>query len=376
MTTTGYKILIGTADLSTIFAPYVSGAQTNPTGYKVANGDDLSTIFAPYISGRKANPTGYKLANGDDLSDAFLPNSPAFPAVQPSLPSFGDFLCVDLDGSNMVMCSTKGGRPLGNTYTYLYWSNDSGETLNIARINGDIVKFFGCAAISGANAVAMGRIEGGTNNYYVSNDYGQTYVTATGGAGSAQAADGVTIDISGAIALWTNNGLSLYRSNDYGNTWTNIGNSGSGGFIKIYGSDVYVCRGAGLFYSTDSGLTYTKSTSSVGFVYGVVRCGSNLYVSSGTGMYKSTNNGMTLTSVTNPGGLSGLGGCAGRGTNGDFLWVGGGGGVNYYSNNGGVTWTTVSGVVSAYMTVATTTNIVSVSSDNGTFYYGRNAYIT
>jgi len=59
---TGYKV--GTADLNTIFAKYVSGVQATATGYKDGTAD-LNTIFAKYVSGQWATATGYKVGSND-----------------------------------------------------------------------------------------------------------------------------------------------------------------------------------------------------------------------------------------------------------------------------------------------------------------------
>lgn len=68
MSTTLFKV--DGIDLSTIFAPYISGTKASATGYSVIN-NDLSNIFAPYVSGTKASVTGYSV-NNNDLSNIFL----------------------------------------------------------------------------------------------------------------------------------------------------------------------------------------------------------------------------------------------------------------------------------------------------------------
>ena len=386
MATTGYKRLTGTADLSTLFDTYVSGTQANPTGYKLANGNDLSTRFAPYVSGTQVTATGYKLANGDDISTLFAPIIASFPTAQSSVPGIGNNVCVSMDGSNCVICC-QGGAPAGDTYTFLYWSNDFGATLTKATIGGVInQKFFGCVAISGQNAIAMGRLtSAGTNNFYLSSDYGKTYtMSATAGTG---AGSGGLIAMSGANAVWTAYQTNVYLSTNYGATWTSKGLYGNNVEVKMYGNNVYISAlNNGLQYSTNGGSTFTKSTL-LTTCSCVTQCGTNLYIAGPNIIYKSTNNGATGSVVWNNsliGNLLGMGSSPNSNptlTN-DFLIIandGGGtyGGKFHYSNNASGTVPTFTQVAIDIRTPSIYANTTRIIAGGYTgLNWGRNSYIT
>ena len=382
MTTTGFKNSVG-VDIGTLFDPYVSGSQATATGYLDLSGNDLSTRFAPYVSGSQSATTGYNIAAGSDLNAVFAPltpPAPAFPTLQSSVIGIGKYTAANLDGSNMVMCC-QGSLPVGDTYTYLYWSDNYASTLNKATINGSSTnKFFGCVAISGANAVAIGRLTSatGTTVCYVSSDYGKTYVSATGDVSSTPAS--ATITMSGAVALRGGYNETVYRSTDYGNTWTSIGFFGPIYNIKIYGNNAYICSGGnyGLYYSTNAGLTFTRSTVMPAQIYSITMVGTTLYIGGVDKIYKSTdygvNSSIILNSVNARNVLS-ITSCPA--TNGDFVWFGNEDtNLNYYSNNSGSTWTTVaSGVSKPCLSWATATRMIAGVGEGVGLYWGRNAYI-
>jgi hypothetical protein len=376
MTTTGFKNSVG-VDIGTLFDPYVSGTQATATGYLDLSGNDLSTRFAPYVSGSQSATTGYTITSGSDLNTVFAPPAPAFPTLQSSVPNIGKYTHVYLDGSNMVVCCA-GGLPTGDTYTYLYWSDNYASTLNIATINGSSTnKFFGCVAISGANAVAIGRLTSATGTIvcYVSSDYGKTYVSASGAVSSTSG----TITMSGAVALRGGYNETVYRSTDYGNTWTSVALFGGIINMKIYGNNAYICSANyGLYYSTNAGLTFTRSTIIPSAIYSVTMVGTTLYIGGANVIYKSTNYGVNVTTVlssANARNVNSITSCPA--TNGDFVWFGNEDtSINYYSNNSGSTWTTVAvGAAKPFLSWATATRMLTGATEGGGLYWGRNAYI-
>lgn len=390
MATTGYNILTGPADLSTVFDSYVSGTQVAPTGYKLANGDDLSTRFAPYVSGTQAAPTGYKLENGDDLRSVFAPTPPPFPTVQSSVPGIGTYNCVSMNGSNCVF-ATRGEVPTGSPHSYLYWSNDFGATVTRSTIGGSVQKFFGCVAISGQNAIAMGSVGTASTpaNFYLSTNAGVSYtVTSFSGQVAALAADEPYISIDGLNAIWGSYSTAPHYSSNAGASWT----ESTGGAIRvtsviISGDNAYFGTYVigGFYYSRNRGQNFTKNTT-VTNVNRIILCGSNLYIVGNNNIYRSTDHGVTISIITKPsftGFPSSITGFPG--TNGHFLWFAtDSGNVNYYTNNadstGTVTWTTVSNGVSNASTCAANGTRMIAGSGYGTFgsgiYWGRNAYIT
>jgi hypothetical protein len=279
----------------------------------------------------------------------------------------------------MVMCCA--GGLAGDTYTYLYWSDNYASTLNRATINGSsAVKFFGCVAISGANAVAIGRLTSATGTIacYVSSDYGKTYVTASGGSVSGTPG---AITMSGAIALRWAYTEAVYRSTDYGNTWTLVGYFGGIINMKIYGNNAYICSANyGLYYSTNAGLTFTRSTTHTTQIYSITMVGTTLYIGGYNVIYKSTNYGVNVTTIlssVDARNVTSITSCPA--TNGDFVWFGNEDtSINYYSNNSGSTWTTVAvGAAKPFLSWATATRMLTGvgSATAGGLYWGRNAYI-
>jgi len=308
------------------------------------------------------------------------PISSLFPTTQSTIPNFGNYVCVNLDGSNMVMCS-QGGSPAGDPYTFLYWSDNFGETLTKATIDGVInQKFFGCVAISGANAIAMGRkTSGGTNNFYLSSDYGKTYSIASG-AGTGSGINSL-ITMSGANAAYTAYQQEVYVSTNYGATWTSRGYALNNTDLKMYGNYLYLCAlspSGGLFYSTNLGVTFTKSSTNV-FTNCITQIGTTLYVGGTNVIYKSTNNGVSLTAIftsTSIGTTMAIASCSG--TSNDFIIVsndgsGIAGGKFNYSNDGGSTFQQVTFDLRAWTLHATPTRIVAGNFAN--LYWGVNRYI-
>jgi hypothetical protein len=392
MATTGYRLSTG-FDLSTVFDPYVSGTQSNPTGYQDASGNDLSTRFAPYVSGPQANPTGYKLSTGSDLSTVFTPNAPSFPVSRS--PLLGAYIFTSMDGPNIVVSTQS------SLNAFLYWSVDFGQTLNKATISTDGTtyveqQFFGCAAISGQYAVAMGRLtSGGANNYYFSSDYGRSYRLSSTTGQTAIEGSGTKIAISGTSAMWAVNGHPAYRANiDFSNntaTWTSVVPSAVNVDVSMFGTNAYVCCNTnnnasnGFQYSTNYGQTFTKNTNIPGAIACCKQIGTNIYVATTTAIYKLTGGpGSIPTNVCSGaslGGASGfvlaIGGCT-RSSGDDFILFYTLSNGAYYSNNGGISFVLASPSLNIFpLSVhANSTRIISGGQTNSTFYWGKNAYIT
>jgi hypothetical protein len=366
-------------DLSDLFAPYVTGTIGAQTGYKDLAGNDLNTLFAPYTSGATVRTTRYLDLSRNDLNTRFAP-FPSFPTVQSSVPNMGGNVCVDMDGVNCVVSTTMGGSPAGDTYTFLYWSNNACVTLNKATINGNAnQKFWGCVAISGPNAIAMGRLtSSGTNTFFLSNDYGKTY-TSTSGQVAGQGYR-VFINISGSIAVWGNSdGGPVYYSTNAGLTWATSNLNTYVNAIAIYGNNVYVCSATDKFwYSTNGGQSFTRNINyPSSTANAVVQIGTNIYIGSVQYIYKLTTANLSATpSIAFTVGANiysiAISGCK-TSTGGDFLIIGTDTTSNFYSNNGG----TLQGFLKTsnmYKIVATNSRIVYGGGSN--IYWGKNAYVT
>ncbi len=385
MSTIGYTDLFGN-DLSRRFALYVSGATGALTGYKDLLGNDFNTRFAPYVSGSKGALTGYLDLSGNDLNNRFAPYVEivvsAFPTAQSSIPGMGGYNTIDVDGVNCVV-STQGGFPSGDTYTYLYWSNDYCATLNRATIGGvENVKFYGIVAISGQYAIAMGRLTPtGTNNFYLSSDFGKTY-TVTPAENQPAGGSNITyamLCMSGANAVWSVGG-AIYYSTNYGANWATNGLNYAAVTLKMYGNTVFMCSlNIGFWYSTNGGQTFTQNTNISG-VNCSVQIGTTIYVAGLGIMYiLSSPSSAALNTITYPGGIGNyvitIAGC--KTVDGyDFVLVSSDSGVLNYTNNGGASFASpISTGYLGHSLFANSTRIISATRTNSLFW-GQNAYIS
>lgn len=379
MSIIGYRDATGT-DLSNIFEPYVSGTKGVPTGYLDLSRNDLNTRFAPYVSGAVGASTGYLDLSGNDLNTRFAPRATNYPTLQSSVSGIGSIVCVDMDGANCVVC-TQGGSPAGDTYTYLYWSDNFCQTLNKATIGGIPKQFWGCVAISGANAIAMGRLtSNGTNTFYLSSDYGKTYtVTSSSGqpaAGSPSVR--VNINISGTNAVWSNftNQSVAYYSTNSGSTWTSAPSNTNvyANYMFMYGNNVYICHSTGLLYSTNGGQTFLNN--GMGFTNSVTQVGTNIYIGALNRVYKLLSTSLSSAPVTflsPPSYIIGISSCV-RPSGGDFVVFSNDQSDYYYSNNGG-TFTKMATINHAYKMFVNSSRIIT-SGSGANLYWGKNAYIT
>ena len=285
-----------------------------------------------------------------------------------------------------------------NPTAYLYWSNDFGATLNQSTINGSVVNFYGCVAISGQYAVALGKAVDltSTANFYFSSNYGRSYVVSTTADQFVNSAPGIKIAISGTKAIWSSSETPAYYSNiDFTNneaTCTQVVANGVNVDVSMFGSNAYVCcnnntsSADGFQYSTNFGATFTKNTN---ILYNVTNCrqvGSNIYVgvyNEGTAIiYKLTGGpGSNPTSVfTSPGGAVGFItslACCPRASN-DFVIFYTDSNGPYYSNNGGTNFVLASpsqGNIYPQIMYANLTRIL-MGGQNGGIWWGKNSYIT
>jgi hypothetical protein len=373
----GYLDVFGN-DLNTRFAV---GSGGTLTGYKDLAGNDLNTRFAPYVSGAIGSLTGYKDLSGNDLNGRFAPiiPPPNFPTLQSSISGIGSIVCVDMDGVNCVV-STQGGSPSGDTYTYLYWSDNSCETLNRATIGGvSNQKFWGCVAISGPNAIAMGRLtSGGTNTFYLSSDYGKTYtVTSTSGQTAAGGiSDKVYINISGTNAVWSSftNSRLVYYSTNSGLTWTASNINVFANAMVMFQNNVYICTNSGFYYSTNGGQSFILN--SMGVTNSVTQVGTNIYIGAQNKIYKLLSTSLSsappifLTPLSY---IITIASCS-RPSGGDFLVFSNDSSNYFYSNNGG-TITTISTIGQGYKLFVNSSRIIASLSSNN-LYWGKNNFIT
>lgn len=329
-------------------------------------------------------------------SKASTPNFPTYTTLFPG--SIGNYQSANMDGDNCVF-STQGGRG-PSTNAYLYWSNNFGATLNRATIGGLEQQFFGCVAISGQYAVAMGKVgnTSATARFYFSSDYGRSYTLASTTGSTATTTPGVKIVISGTKAMWSSNQSPAYYLNlNFTNntaTWTQVVANGLNVDLKMFETNAYVCcfnnnsSANGFQYSTNSGANFTKNTFIGVSVMNCAQVGTNIYVGGYNGgatvIYKLTGGpGSNPTTVVNsPGGSGGYMqgvACCPRSSGDDFVIFYTDTNGAYYSNNGGTSFVLAPPNVasSAYThTICANSTRIIMGGQNGGIWWGKNAYIT
>ena len=199
----------------------------------------------------------------------------------------------------------------------------------------------------------------GKQGIYRSTNFGLTWTKVW----SNSAIDGVNalVNLGGGIVLagtgWSK--AMIYRSTDYGLTWTKVWSSaeldGIAALAYLGGSGLFIGKsgivlagggrwiGAGIYRSDDYGLTWTKQWSDIAVIAlanlgdGVVLAGDG----QGDGIYRSTDYGLTWTKVWSS---------ADGGAVNALVYLGGGGIVLagtewdagiYRSTDYGLTWTNV-----------------------------------
>jgi hypothetical protein len=226
-----------------------------------------------------------------------------------------------------------------------------------------------------------GPVYSGGGGVYASTDNGVNWNITGQTVGNiyAMATIGNTVFAAmfGSGVKYTNNGGTSWT---YGCSGLNNGNIYA---MATIGPDLFVGTDAGVFLSTDNGLTCSKANTGLTNLY--VRAfavsGTTLYAGTGGGgVFVSTDNGGTWTALNN--GLTNLTVYA-LAVNGTNLFAGtqGGTGGVYFSSNSGATWSPASTGLGTNSITAlalsgnsvfagTSGNYVFASSDNGGSWTG------
>jgi photosystem II stability/assembly factor-like uncharacterized protein len=210
----------------------------------------------------------------------------------------GNFYTVALSGTNAIAASSFDD--IG-----IYYSTNSGQTWtqSLSLTNGN----FFSVALSGANGIAGSN---STNGIYYSTNSGQTWTRSTDGTNPITG-DFYSVSLSGTNAIAGSfTGSGIYYSTNSGSgfsTWTQS-NLTTGDFYSVFLSGANGVAGSGsdndgIYYTTNSGQTWTKSNLIAGnlmvALYGsiAIATASNWTGSpnSSSGIYRSLNYGQTWT---------------------------------------------------------------------------------
>jgi len=214
MSITGYKNA-GNVDLSTLFEPLYSIPITYSTNYKTAVNDDLSDVFQPFVNGgSQVTTTGYKDISGNDLNSIFMKKRT-------------DYIAFPTLGSGSYYLDQVQGTSMWGQYAILVW-----------------------------NGFQSGSNSGLSSGFYYSSNFGASFTKST--------TAGTTAKLGRYCAIWRNyafasSDVDLWRSTDYGVTWTIVG---SGGFaasraMAILNNMVITSSGSILYVSNDYGVTWS-----------------------------------------------------------------------------------------------------------------------
>ncbi|HYV93522.1 MAG TPA: T9SS type A sorting domain-containing protein [Chitinophagales bacterium] len=166
-------------------------------------------------------------------------------------PNFGNYLCVS-------SLAKSGNNLLAATYSGMYYSTDDGLTWQACfGVNSnDYVE--GIAVHGNVVCICVTELYG-NSGVYRSTDNG-VHFTFTDGTVS----DGVAMDADDAGNFYAGSLFDVYRSTDDGISWS-VAENGippqSGGFaIKAINQNVFVGNIAGVFYSDNSGASFTAAS--------------------------------------------------------------------------------------------------------------------
>jgi photosystem II stability/assembly factor-like uncharacterized protein len=195
----------------------------------------------------------------------------------------------------------------GSHYAGVYRSTDNGESWN-KSVSGFPA---GSSILSMFNA-DRGVLAGTRDGIYKTTNNGTTWVKLTGESDTINYGEVRGISSSGlviyAAITYKYHGI-VYKSTDFGDTWTRSGNGFSPDItfmsgIAISGNNIIAGSSQGIYYSTDEGDSWLLSNLSSGFAQEIVTTPGNLYAEVQIeGIYRSSDNGVTWIPSFNPPGI-------------------------------------------------------------------------
>lgn len=299
---------VGSTDLSNIFQPYSGGPKANLTGYTV-NGNDLNNIFMPYTSGTKTSQTGFSVSVVGDLNTIFAPINPIQRVSNLSFNSnvgFADQITSN-DTNQYIYAACLGFNYASppDLYTTVLYSSNYGVTWETLYPDG---------------------IDNNTNfgwNCIASNNTGSTVIVGNQTTGA------------------------LYKSTNYGNSWTNLGVNHSWNLLCIdVNINIYAVSGTTLYRYNSNGAPYNPNpTTTIQNKINEITCSTSgqyiYYVTNGNGGYYSSDYGVSFTQST---GLTGNLTSINCSNSGQYVYVGENSGSNayiYFSSNSGASFTII-----------------------------------
>lgn len=331
-----------------------------------------SNISSNYINSIFLSGSNGIAGSGSNLGIFYTTNLGAN-WTQSSSITTGNFDSVVLSGANGIAGSA--------SFDGLYYTTNTGVnwTQSTLTTGGATSGNFYTVALSGTNAIAATSTDD-TGIYYSINS-GQTW---TQSSRTSDNFNSVVLSGSNGIA-GSNSGLGLYYTNNAGVTWIHSNNITTNDFFSVFLSGTNAIAGSytgdGIYYSTNSGSgfsTWTQSTAGsipiTGDWYSVVLSGSNGLAGSGTnnnGIYYTTNSGVTWTKSSLASGnfMVALSGSIAVATSSDWFATGTGTGI-YKSLNYGQTWTGAGVNSGAFnsLSLSGSRSIAGGSTNNGIYY--------
>jgi len=137
------------------------------------------------------------------------------------------------------------------------------------------------------DTLSAGNVRSG--NLYYSDDEGTTWVN-TGEVAGANTFDYIAVD---GENIYVHSGSNkILRSEDNGNTWTQLSAPERGNLIAFVGTDLYFGTDHGLHKSTDKGENWTQVPGIPG-TFSITSTDEAIYIGTSPKIHKSTDNGTT-----------------------------------------------------------------------------------